>query len=154
MIPHGLIWPMIVTMQKKLFTIFNLFIQDGSVASSCSTVTGGLYIIAIMISQAWDQTSVSHQFHYIYYYYDLSTKPRIKWHTKEILNPITDTIQKLQATSRPQQLYFQQIMSYSQWWWYSWCSRCRCWSKGQAGCRWWWQTRPSAEQLTIECKLE
>jgi len=75
--PHGLIWPMVVTLQKW-FTIFNMLIQNRSVPCSCSTVTGGLCIIMIMISPIWDQTSANNQFNYMYYYYDMSTKPRIK----------------------------------------------------------------------------
>jgi len=74
---HGLIWPMIVIMQKW-FTIFDLLIQDRLVPCSCSTIAGGLCMIAIMISPIWDQTSVNHEFCYIDYYYDISTKPRGK----------------------------------------------------------------------------
>jgi len=48
-----------------------------------------------MISRVWDQTWVNHQCYYIYYYYDIWMKPRMKLHTKEILNPITDTIPNL-----------------------------------------------------------
>jgi len=51
--PHGWIWPMIVTMQKWL-RICNLLIQDRLVTCSCSTVTGELCIIVIMISRVWD----------------------------------------------------------------------------------------------------
>jgi len=75
--PHGLIWPMIGTMQKW-FNIVNLFIQGRSVPWSCSTIGGGLCIIAIMISHVWVQTSVNHQFYYIYFYYDILTKVRLK----------------------------------------------------------------------------
>ena len=75
--PHGLIWPMIVNMQKR-FTICNFLIQDRSVPCSCSTVPGGLCIFMIMISCIGDQTLVNCQLYYIYYYYDILTKPRIE----------------------------------------------------------------------------
>jgi len=75
--PHCLIWPMILTMQKW-FMILNLLILDVAVRYSSWTVAGGLCIITIMISCVWDQTSVNHQFYYIYYYYDISMKAAIK----------------------------------------------------------------------------
>jgi len=62
------------------------------IVSSLQFLVMGLCIIAIMISCVWDQTSVNHQFYYIYFYYDESTKPKIELHTEEILNRITDTI--------------------------------------------------------------
>jgi len=54
------------------------FVDTPSSAPCSSTFAGGLCIIAIMILCVWDQTSVNNQFHYIYYYYDILTKPRIK----------------------------------------------------------------------------
>jgi len=75
--PHGFNWPMIVNMQKW-FMIFNFLIQKCLVPCGCSTVVGGVCIIAIMISRICDQTSVDNQSNYIYYYYDISTKNRIK----------------------------------------------------------------------------
>ena len=76
-IPNWLFWLLIVTMQKW-FKISNVMIQDDSVAYRCSTIVGGLCIIAIIISHIWDQTWVNHQFHFIYYYYERSMIPTIK----------------------------------------------------------------------------
>jgi len=73
----GIIWPMIVAVQKW-FTMCIILIQGCSLRTSCSTIAGRLCIIVIMISHVWVQTLVNHQFYYIYYYYDISTKPRIK----------------------------------------------------------------------------
>jgi len=70
--PHGLIWPMTANMQKW-FTIFKYVDTRLSVPCS-STVAGGLCIIAIMISRVCDQTSVKHQFNYMYYRCDISNK--------------------------------------------------------------------------------
>jgi len=123
--PHGLVWWMILTMQEW-FAIVDLFIQDRSVPCSCSTVTGGLCIIAIMFSRMWDGTPVNHQFVYSYYNYDILTKPGIKLHTKQILNPITDTIPNLQVTSQPLQSYFYGLIPYFQCWWCWWCWWCHC----------------------------
>jgi len=144
--PPGSIWPMIVTMQKW-FTVLNLLIHNWSVPGTGSSVAGGLCIIAIMISPICDQNSINHQFDYIYYYYDILTKPRIKLHTKEILNPIADTISNLQVTSHPLQLYLHHLIQCSQrWrcWWCWWCCCCCscCCCRGMAGCCWRWQTHP------------
>ena len=142
----GLIWPMIVTMQKW-FIIFTLLIQDLSIPCSCSTIVGELCIIAIMISCIWDQTSVNIQFYNINCYYDTSTKPRIKQHTKDNLNPISDTIPNLQVTLQPLQMYFHLLIPYSQCLWFWWCWWCQCCCsccccRGWDGCCWRWQTRP------------
>jgi len=143
--PYGFIWPMIVT-RRKLFTIFNVLIQDHSVHCS-STVAGGLCIITIMISPISDQASVDHQFYVIDYYSDISTKPRIKLHTKESLNPITDIIPNLRVTSHPLKSYFHRLILYSQcwwcwWWWWCRCCYCYCCCRGRAHCCWQWQTCP------------
>jgi len=117
------------------------------IISSLLFVAGGLCIVAIMISRVCDQTSVNHPFYYIYYYYGTSTKARIKWHTNEILNPITDTIPNLQATSHPLQSYFHRQITYSQCWACCCfrCCCCCCCCRGRACCCWQWL----AEQLRI-----
>ena len=74
---HSLIWQMIVTIQKW-FRIINLSILDRSIPCSYSTIVGELCIITLMIWRIWDQTSGNHQVYCISYYYDITTKPRIK----------------------------------------------------------------------------
>jgi hypothetical protein len=78
-------------------------LQNLSVPSGGSTIEGGLFIITIKISCIWDQTSVNHQLYYIHNYHDISMKPRMKYHTEEILTPVTITIPILQLTSHPLQ---------------------------------------------------
>jgi len=73
---HDLVWLMMITSRTQ-FTIFNLLIQHCSVACS-STIATRLCIIAIIITWVWHQTAGDHQFHYVYYYYYILTKPWIK----------------------------------------------------------------------------
>jgi len=94
-----------IVIALKSCTICNWLKDDHSVACS-PIVAGWLAIIAIMVSHIPDETSVHHQFHYIYYKYDISKKPRIVQWTKVILNPITDTIPNINVTSHPLPLYF------------------------------------------------
>jgi len=68
--PTSLNSPMIRTIERW-FTIFQSLIRDPSVPCTHSTIAGLLCIITIMISQVWHQTSVNHQFYYIYYYDDI-----------------------------------------------------------------------------------
>ena len=153
--PHGIIWPMIVTMQKW-FTIFNLLIQDLTLPCSCSTDVGGLCIVAIVISCVWNQTSVNNQLNFIYYYHDISMKPIIKLHTKEILYLITDTMPIRQATWHPLHSYFHRLILYSQCWWYWWRRFCYyCWHcRGRLRCSWRLPTNQFAEQLTTACYVQ
>jgi len=147
---HGLIWPIILTIQKW-YSTFHLLQQDWLVVCRCSIVAGGLCIIVIMISYVWDQTSVNYQFNDTYYQYDIWTKHWIKYHTKNILNLITDTISNLQVTLHPLQSYLYQLISYFQYWWCWWycCCCCCCHCRGCAGCCWRWETHPEVEQLRI-----
>jgi len=101
-----------------------------------------------MLSHIGDLTSANNQLYYIYYYYDISTKPSIKHHTKEILNPITDTNANLQVTSRPLESYFHRLMLYSRCWWCWWywsccCCCCCCCCRGRDG-------RPALRQNSWE----
>jgi hypothetical protein len=72
--PHGLIWPMIVPCRSGSQYLICWY----AILSSLQVITRGLCIVAIMIWRIWDQTSVNHQPYYIYYYYDIYTKARIK----------------------------------------------------------------------------
>ena len=141
MIDHGLIWPMIVIMQK-CFMILYLLIHMRSVVGNCSTVAGGLTIIAIMVSRVWYWTAINHQIHFTWNYYDISTKHGIEYHTKEILNPIADNIPNLQTTVHTMQSCFHRLNPYSQRYWCWSCRCCCCCCRGQAGCYWGWQTSP------------
>lgn len=108
-------------MQKPI-TIFILLIQNNTVPGRCSTIAGGVCIIVMVISPLCNQTSLNHRFYYIYCHYDLSTKPSIIKHAKDILNPLSDTIPNLPVALHPLQTYFHRVIPCFQ------CGECcSCW---------------------------
>lgn len=107
--PRGVIWLFTITF-LKWFLVVNLLIQDNWVPCCCSTITGGICIVAITIGCCWDQTSINYYFYYIYYHWNISTRPKVKLHTKEIGNPINDTISKLKVKLHPLQLVLSMVL--------------------------------------------
>jgi len=112
--PHGLIQPMIVNTQQWL-TILNLMMHDRQYDAVQLLCNGDeslrLWFHVFQITLPYTISSVT-----LTTVYDILMKPRIKWDTKEILNPITVTISYLKVTSHPLQLNCNHVIPISQCW--------------------------------------